>query len=188
MSTTTSLKKCRGGRGHDDALALVEYLMARAGKVEKTNEQIALDLGMLVSRGGGMHQVDGSRFTQARRHVQDGTTGDGKPCSGYRLHYRTSAKGGEFVLIDPSGDLGPHATAIFESVRGWMVREQQHKTENLRQSETFDRLGDHALSRGDKSGYRLCARCSVELERDGTISPATIADLAVWIDEVQSAA
>lgn len=161
MSET--LKKCRKGKTHDDALALVEYLMARGGKVAKTNEAIAIELGMLKKLGGGnLH--------------------------GYRLHYRASGRGGsELTLIDPTGDLGPHANAAIESVRGWMSREAQHHTENQRQIETWERLGDHALAQGDKTGYRICARASVELERDGTVSQATMAEAAVWLNAMDAA-
>jgi hypothetical protein len=179
MSET--LKRCRAGRGHDDALALVEYLIARGGSAQQTNETIAMALQMLVNRGGGNWQVDTSRFVQARNHVKDGTTEDGKPCSGYRLHYRTSARGSELTLIDPVGDLGPHASVAVETIRGWMTRESQHHTENHRQIETVERLGDHALARGDREGYRLCTRMSVELERDGTVSPSTMAEVQVWL-------
>lgn len=186
MSET--LKRCRKGRTHDDALALVEYLMARGGKVAKTNQAIAIDLGMLKNLGGGNLQVDDSRFQQARHHIQDGTV-DGKPCCEYRLHYRASGRAGsELTLIDPTGDLGPHANAAIESVRGWMSRESQHHTENQRQIETWERLGDHALARGDKTGYRICARASVELERDGTVSSDTMAEAAVWLNAMAGAA
>lgn len=175
-----TLKKCRRGGTHDDGLALVEYLMARGGASNKSNEAITIGLGMFVNRGGGMHQVDKARFTQARRHVQDGMDATGAPCCGYRLHYRSSAQGTEFTLIDPTGDLGPHAGAAMESFRGWMTREAQHHTENLRQIETCERLGDHALARGDKVLYRICARGAVEIEQTGTISAATMAEFAVW--------
>jgi hypothetical protein len=160
--------------------------MTRGGKVQKTNEAIAVDLGMLKNLGSGMRQVDGARFTQARHHVQDGIDADDKPCCGYRLHYRAAAKGTEFALIDPTGDLGPHVVATIESVRGWMTREQQHHTENQRQIETWERLGDHALARGDKAGYRICARASVELEAEGTLSDKTMAEAALWVDAVRA--
>jgi hypothetical protein len=182
-----TLRHCRKGRTHDDGLALVEYLMARGGKVEKTNEAITVDLGMLKNLGGGVRQVDGARFTQARHHVQDGTDADGKPCCGYRLHYRSSAKATEFTLIDPTGDLGPHANAAIESVRGWVVREKQHHTENQRQIETWERLGDHALARGDKMGYRVCQRAALDLENDGSVSAHTMAEATVWLDTVRAA-
>lgn len=186
MSITT-LKRCRKGRTHDDGLLLVEYLMARSGKVEKTNEAIAMDLGMLKNLGGGMRKVDAARFVQARNHVKDGTEADGRPCCGYRLHYRSTARHTEFALIDPTGDLGPHLAAAIESVRGWLTREKQHHTENQRQIETWERLGDHALARGDKAGYRICARASVELERDSTVSDKTMAEAAVWTDALRAA-
>ncbi len=184
---TTSLKRCRHGRTHDDGLALVEYIMARGGKVEKTNEAIAAELGMLKNLGNGIRQIDNARFVQARNHVKDGTDPDGSPCCQYRLHYRASGRRTEFALIDPTGDLGPHVIAAIESVRGWMTREAQHKTENARQVETWERLADHALARGDKAGYRICVGAAVELDRDGTVSPKTMAEAAVWIDAIRAA-
>lgn len=184
---TGTLKACRKGRTHDDGLALVEYIMARGGKVEKTNESIAAELGMLKNLGGGVRQIDMSRFTQARNHVKDGTD-DGKPCSGYRLHYRSSGKRTEFALIDPTGDLGSHVIAAIESVRGWMTREAQHKTENSRQVEVWERLGDHALARNDKVGYRICVGAAVDLDRDGTVSNQTMADAALWLDQLKASA
>jgi hypothetical protein len=183
-----TLKQCHKGRTHDDGLQLVEYLMARGGSVRKPNETIAIDLGMLKNLGGGNLQVDGPRFAQARHHVQDGIDADRKPCCGYRLHYRTTVKGSELALIDPTGDLGSHVVATIESVRGWMVREKQHHTENQRQIETWERLGDHALARDDRDGYRICARAAVELEQGGTVSDATMAEAAVWADAVRAAA
>jgi hypothetical protein len=184
---SVTLKKCHKGRTHDDGLQLVEYLMARGGKVEKTTEAIAFDLSMLKHLGGGNLRVDMSRFAQARNHVQDGTDA-GKPCCGYRLHYRSLSKGAEFTLIDPTGDLGPHAGATIASVLGWVAREKQHHTENQRQIETWERLGEHALARGDKVGYRICQRASVELNRDGTVSAATMAEANVWLDALKASA
>lgn len=186
MSDT--LKKCRAGRTHDDALQLVEYIMARGGKVQKSNEAIADDLGMRKNRGGGVRLVDMPRFAQARRHVQDGTSPDGKPCTGYRLHYRSTARDTEFALADSTGDMGSHVVVAIESVRGWLVRERQHQTENHRQIEIWERLGDHALARNDKTGYRICMRAAIELEQDGTVSSKTMADANVWLDALRAAA
>jgi hypothetical protein len=180
VTATTSRKNCRGGRSHTDAKLLVEYIFTHGGSVKKTNEEIAFDLGFVISHGGGMRQVDTSRFVQARNHVKDGVVANA-PCTGYRLHYRTSASGSEYTLIDPSGSLGHHAKAVIETIRGWAVREAQHHTENLRQTETFEALGDHALAQGDKHGYRLCNKASIEIERDGTVSPTTLAEINVWM-------
>lgn len=185
---TEVLRRCRKGRTHEDALALVWYLMEKGGKVSKTNEAIAMDLGMLKNLGGGNLRVDDSRFQQARHHVQDRTE-DEKPCCGYRLHYRASGRrGSELTLIDPTGDLGAHADAAIESVRGWMSRESQHHTENQRQIETWQTLGDHALSRGDKVGYRLCTTAAVDLDQHGTVTSKTMAEVTVWINGMQAAA
>ncbi len=46
-------------------------------------------------------------------------------------------------------------------------------------------LVEYLMARGDKVGYRLCARASVELERDGTVSPATMAEAAVWLTAME---
>jgi hypothetical protein len=175
-----TLKQCRGRQVHADAEALVEYLLARDGRVEQTNEAIALSLNMMLNRGGGHWVVDAGRFVRARNHVKDSVLDD-KPCCGYRLHYRTSARGGELTLIDPTGDLGPHARTAVETIRGWLTRESQHHTENQRQVETVERLGDHALARGDRVGYRLCTRMAVELDRDGSVSAPTMAEVQVWL-------
>jgi hypothetical protein len=179
MTATTMTKRCRRGRVHDDAASLVDHLMSHGGSVAKPNEAIAFDLGFIINRGAGMRQVDMSRFVKARNHVRDGLDGT-SPCCGFRLSYRTSARGSEYALIDPSGNLGSHALVAVETLRGWITREAQHHTENLRQVESFESLGEHALNCGDKVGYRLCAKCAMELERDGTVTPATMAEFMVW--------
>jgi flavin-binding protein dodecin len=183
---TTTRKNCRGGRVHDDALALVEYLLAQGGRVAKTNDSLAFDLSFVINHGGGVRQVDKSRFAQARNHVKDSVRGGG-PCCGYRLHYRSTVRNTEYALIDPNGSLGSHLDAAIETVRGWAVREAQHHTENQRQVETFEVLGDHALSRGDKEGYRICVKAAVELDRDGTVTSNTMADLQVWLSNLMAA-
>jgi hypothetical protein len=66
-----------------------------------------------------------------------------------------------------------------------MSREAQHKTENAREVETWERLGDHALARGDKAGYRICVGAAVELDRDGTVSSKTMAEAAVWVEAIR---
>jgi hypothetical protein len=177
------MKNCHGGRVHDDAAAIVTYLMDHGGRVARTNEGIAFELGMFVNLGGGVRKTDMSRFSKARNHIKDASV-EASPCTGYRLHYRTTVKGSELVLIDPSGDLGDHLWAVVETARGWAVREAQHHTENLRQTEIFERLGEHALNRQDRQGYRLCQKAAMEIERDGTLTPATMADLMVWMDSL----
>lgn len=173
------MKPCRGGRVHDDAVVLTEYLANHGGKVAMSNADLAVTLGFTRKVGAGLVQVDMSRFVQARNHVKDRvTTG---PCTGYTLHYRSSARGTEFALVDPTGSLGSHLTVVVESVRGWLVREEQHRTENRRQTIEFERLGDHALANGDRDGQRLCVKAAVEVENDGFISATTMADLNVWL-------
>ena len=155
MSDT--LKRCHAGRGHNDAVALVEYLLAHGGKVNSTNESIAVALGMRKTLGAG---AVAGRYVPLRSGSQpcEGQHEQREACTGYRLHYRTSGRDGEMYLIDPTGDLADHAGPTIETIRGWMVREAQHHTENQRQVETIMRLGDHALSRGDRIGYRRASR------------------------------
>ena len=180
---------CNGQSGaHQDATHLVEYLLERSGRIEKSNEAVAYDLAMFKGYGGGRYETDMGRYHRARNHIKDGTSPDGKPCVGYRLNYRSTQRGAELTLIDPTGDLGSHAVAAVETIRGWMTREAQHHTENRRQIETVERLGDHALARGDRAGYKLCARMSVEIEREGTVTPQTMADVEVWLAGVKERA
>jgi hypothetical protein len=179
--TAVIRKRCRSGRTHTDALALVEYLLAHGGKVAKSNDGIAFDLGLVINHGGGVRQVDKSRFVQARNHVKDNHDGAGAPCCAYRLHYRATTTGTEYVLIDPTGSLAYHADAALEAVRGWAIREISHHTENQRQIEVFEVLGDHALGQGDKPGYRLCIKAAMEIDSVGTVSSATMGELNVWL-------
>jgi hypothetical protein len=188
MTSGDTLKKCRKRQSHDDAILLVQYLVDRGGIVEKPNEGIAMDLHWMTNRGGGTWQVDIPRLVQARNHVKDGVDDNGKPCCGFRLNYRAAGhnrKGTELTLIDPTGSLGPHVNAVAKTVAGWMSREAQHHTENQREIETVERLGDHALALGDKTGYKLCARMSMEIEDYGTVLPKTMAEVMVWLDSLK---
>lgn len=168
---------------HTDAVALVELLMESGGYMTDSNPEIAMRLGFTTRRGQLM-DIDMGRFYRARNHVRDRVDHDNRPCCGYQLHYR-NVKGREvFALIDPSGDLGEHAYAAVGQLRGWMTRERQHQTENNRQVRTLAELGTHALSRGDKDGYRLCVMGTIDLEEHGTIRPTTMAAMAVWVSSL----
>lgn len=166
---------------HTDAVRIVEHLLDHNGQVVDTQEGIARKLAMFRDHGGGVLRIDTARFHRARNHMRDRVDANGRPCCGFTIHYRKSGPNSHLALIDPSGDLGDHALAAKGLILGWASREKQHKTENLRMTETAELLGDHALALGDKQGYRLMQRVSIELERDGTITAATMADLEVWL-------
>lgn len=165
---------------HSDAQAIVEYLLDRNGHAEDTQGSIARQLGMLRDAGRGIYQVDTGRFHRARNHIRDRVDENGRPCCGYTLHYRRSGPMSDLALVDPGGDLGEHAKAAIATVLGMVSRERQHHTENQRMIETVELLGDHALANEDRQGYRLCQRTSIEIERDGTISPPTMSALELW--------
>lgn len=172
---------------HADAVRIVEYLIDRNGAVEATHEAIARTLGMYRDHGGGVMSVDQKRYGRARNHVRDRIDENGQPCCGYTLEYRRSGKTSILALIDPSGDLGHHATAAIATIRGWVSRERQHHTENQRMLETVELLSDHVLAHKDRDGYRLLQRASIEIERDGTVGPSTMAELNYWLDSLADA-
>ena len=168
---------------HADATRIIEYLIDRDGAVEETQDAIARALAMFRDHGGGVLSVDSARFHRARNHLRDRVAEDGRPCCGYTVNYRRSGNGGSsLTLTDPTGDLGDHASAAIETIRGWASRERQHHTENQRMVEQLELLADHVLANTDRQGYRLLQRTSIEIERDGTVSPTTMAELHVWLD------
>lgn len=165
---------------HADAMSIVELLIEHNGTVDITQDDIARKLNMMKHLQGGISTVDKSRFNRAKNHIQDRDDIDGKPCCGYRIHYRRSGKQSTLSLSDPSGDLGSHIEAAIGSLLGWMSRERQHQTESQRQSRTWESLADDVLANGDKAGYRLLQMAIIDLDRDGTVLPATMAQLQVW--------
>lgn len=169
---------------HADAVGIVEYLLNHNGAVEASQDEIAGKLGFFRDHGGGIFRIDSARFHRARNHIRDRVDAVGKPCCGFTVQYRGSRSESILALIDPSGDLGQHATAAIATVRGWVSRERQHHTENRRAIETFEQLGDHTLARGDRDGYRITQRAVIEIERDGTVSPETMAELEVWLASI----
>jgi len=173
-------------REHTDAVALVEYLIGRNGVVEATHETIARQLGMLRDHGAGLLRVDTGRLHRARNHIRDRVDERGRPCCGYTVHYRRCGPTSTLALIDPTGDVGEHAHAAIGTVRGWVSRERQHHTENQRMMETVELLSDHILARGDRAGYRLMQRVSIEIERDGSVSTSTMAALDGWLTGMAS--
>ena len=178
-------KICRGkSKEHADAGRLVEYLMDEGGSTASSNPDVAAALGF-TRRVGRLIEVDMPRFYKARNHVKDRVwKEDGRPCCGFRLHYREIKGKTHWALIDPTGDFGVLALAAVGDLRGWMTRERQHQTESLRQIVSVEAIADHALTHGDKAGYRLCQTAIIELSDIGTIKPATMAELSVWAEGI----
>lgn len=166
---------------HMDAQALVHFLMDENGSSPLPNGEIALKLGFVTRKGKNI-EVDENRYYRARNHLMERVDADGKPCCHYRVHYRSIDKRNHLALIDPTGDLGEHAVAVLGTVRGFMRTETQRHTENTRMVESFDKLGEHALARHDKDGYRLCQRAIIDISDLGTVKPTTLAELNFWVD------
>ncbi len=177
---------------HRDGVRLVEYLMARGGETIETNAELAGGLDFWIDMGGGHKRIDENRYYRARNHVRDRVEVDGEgnhvgPCCGYQLHYRKDGAKGKSILtlIDPSGDLGSHAAQVIGTIEGWLTRDRQHITEIRRHQASVETLGDHALANGDRDGYRLCQRVSIEIEEFGSIRETTMAELSVWMETVR---
>lgn len=183
-----SASKVCGGttQAHADAVKLVEFLMEQGGAVDLTQDEIARKLDMLKHQSRGIMTIDKSRYNRARNHLADCVGRDARPCCGYRLNYRRSGIQSVLTLVDPSGDLGSHAKASMASLLGWISRERQHHTENRRQVLEFEALADHALANKDKHGYKVLQRAIIDLDRDGTVLPETMAQLQVWATGVTS--
>ena len=175
-------KRCDGvSNEHADALMLVEYLMEHDSSVEATQDEIARKLDMLKHERRGVYAIDTGRYHRARQHLMDRCDGDGKPCCGFRVHYRKSGQYSVLALIDPSGDLGSHAKAAMASIEGYISRKRQHDTEDRRMTETFRAVADHCLSKGDLDGARLMLTASIDIERAGAITPQSMTEIEVWI-------
>lgn len=166
---------------HRDALALVEFLLDYEGSVTDTQDAIARKLGMVVDNGG-MLSLDRGRFHRARQHVHDRCDAGGRPCCGFRLHYRKSGRGGStMALVDPSGDLGSATKAAMASIAGFTSRKRQHDTEDRRMLETFRSVADSALAQGDLEGARVMLTASIDIERQGAVTPQTMAELEAYM-------
>lgn len=174
-------KECKGdSQEHRDALAIVDFIFNEGGSTRLSNPELAQCLGF-TKRYGNVVTVDEGRFYRARNHARDRVDkGSSVPCTGYGLHYRDVKGKPHWALLDPKGKASDLALAGIETLRGWSVREAQHHTENQRQVVTFERLGDQAFANGDKDGYRLCMEAIIELQREGTVSDALMAQLQIW--------
>lgn len=181
QSPTPMGKRCDGtSKVHADAMKIAEFLIENNGTVEIPQDQLAHKLDMLKHEKRGFYLVDKGRFSRARNHLMDSVAADGKPCCGYRVHYRRAGLISTWSLHDPSGGLGAHREGALGNLLGWMSRERQHQTENRRQIGAFDALADDVLRNGDREGYKLLQRAVIELDRDGTVLPETMALLQSW--------
>jgi hypothetical protein len=180
--------RCDGtSKAHADATKIVEFLIDHNGTVDIPQDELARKLDFTKNLRRGLTAIDTGRFSRARNHIMDCVDVDGRPCCGYRIHYRKSGSAGSTLsLADPSGDLGAHAQVSIGSLLGWMSRERQHHTENQRQIHSFETLADHALANSDKHGYKLLQRAVIDLDRDGTVLPETMAQLQVWATGMSS--
>ncbi len=48
-------------------------------------------------------------------------------------------------------------------------------------TETFRAVADHAMSQGDLAGARLMLTASIDVERVGSVTPQTMADVEMWL-------
>lgn len=166
---------------HQDAVVLVEYLMDRHGSCTEPQDVIARQLGMVIDNGG-MLNIDRGRFHRARQHLHDRVDSNGRPCCGFRLHYRKSGRGGStLALIDPSGDLGDATKAAMATVGGFTSRKRQHDTEDRRMLETFRAVADNCLAQGDLDGARAMLMARIDIERHGAVTPQTMAELETYM-------
>lgn len=178
----TTETRCRARGSHDDAVALIDFLLQRGGKTDLPAEKLAEALGW-EQRLGSARMVDMGRFQRARNHVKDGTAKDGQPCTGFRLHYRTSARDNEWMLIDPSGSLDHHREVAVRDLIGDLQQQVAARTINGRRIVAGHAVGDMALQQdpSDVQGYQLMTRYVMEIERFGAASDGTIAEMMVWL-------
>lgn len=174
---------CRARGSHQDALALVQFLLDRGGKSDLTQGNVCQLLGW-EQRVGNTRVLDMPRFQRARNHVKDGLDPDDKPCVGYRLHYRPSTQGNVWMLVDPSGDLDHHREVARRELRGDLQQELSARVVVGRRIETAQQMAEMCLkaSPPDGVGHRLMLTYAVELERFGAVSNATLAELMLWTE------
>lgn len=174
-------KVCRARGSHNDADLLIQYLMARGGHTDETAEAIAQALGW-VRRLGSARVTDRQRFELARNHIKDGITKSGDPCLGFRIHYRTSAKGDEWMLVDPSGGIAHHRQVARAEILGDIQQQVSFRTVNGRRIATAHSMADYCLAATppDTHGYQLMTEYAMEIERFGAVSDVTIAKLMAY--------
>jgi hypothetical protein len=178
---TDTETQCRRRGSHHDGIDLVSYLMASGGKSDRTAAEICEDLGWWRRTGSSSRELDMGRFDRAKNHVKDGTR-DGGPCTGFRVHYRTSARGNEWRLIDPSGSLADHREAARAEILGDIQTQVSYRTINGRRIVTAHSMADFCLAATppDTYGYQLMMQYCVEIENFGAITDKTIAELTAY--------
>ena len=181
----TPRRVCNGkSKVHRDALALVELMFKEGGHVPLVNKDLAFALGFTIRRGSVV-EIDMARFHRARNHTQDGIWKNGKPCCGYRLHYREIRGSTSFVLIDESAGAGEYALAYIAQLLGWLTRLRQRQTEDRRQIVTLEALAGLARQLNDDVGSQICQRAMIELDEFATIKPRTIGEMTSWAQGLQ---
>lgn len=173
-------RKCRGRGSHADALVLVEYILNSGGRTNLTMDQLAQELGW-EQRVGSARVTDLKRLQIARNHVKDGLAKDGKPCTGFRLHYRTSARENEWMLIDPSGGADHQMEIALREIQGDLQQHVAFRTVNGRRASAAHAAAEMFLKAGNTEGYQRMTSLAMEYERFGAPSDQTIAELNLWL-------
>ena len=174
-----SKRPCRGKQSHADAEAIVLFLEAQPDfQTTLPNMQIAARMGWL--RHGGT--VDKGRFRAAMNHLKDSIAADGKPCTGYVVHYRDSGPARALSLIADGVNV---AVLQLEQHRGWLRIDKQRRTENRRHIASLeaDRSVLMATMPGNKwaqDGYDILTRMVMDLDTDGYIRESTLIEYEVW--------
>lgn len=176
-------RRCRARGSHDDAVLLVSHFIEGGGKTEETKEQVLESLGWQRRLSNGLRELDWGRLDRAVNHTKDGRTHDDRPCTGFSLHYRSSAKGSQWMLIDPSGDFQHHLDVLLEQVRGDMQQQVAGRTVNGRRIASAHDAADMCLKADppDHEGYRLMTTYAMELDRFGAVSNDTVAHINAWL-------
>lgn len=177
--------RCRARGSHEDALALVEFVLSSGGKTDMTAEQLAKEMGW-ERRLGLARITDMPRFQRARNHIRDGKASDGKQCTGYSIHYRTSARENVWMLVDPEGDLGHRKEVAAREIAGDVQQQVAFRTVNGRRIATAHSMADMCLhfDPSDVEGYQLMTTYAMELKRFGAPTDVTIAEINVWLQSV----
>lgn len=177
-------RRCRARGSHDDATVLVSYFIERNGRTSETKEQVLEAIGWYRRLPTGLRMLDWGRFERAINHVKDGRAADDRPCTGFSLHYRSSAKGNQWLLIDPSGSFQHHLDVILEELRGDIQQQAAFRTVNGRRIANAEDAAEMCLKAEpmDGEGHRILLSYSMEMKRFGAPSDETIASMNVWLD------
>lgn len=191
MRTLGDIKFCNPNtKEHRDAKALIEFVFeygGNTGEVTIPNEEIVRKLNWMVRHGSGRYSIDGSRYRRARAHAMERIDQNAHPCCGYRLNYRASGQSSVLSLLDPHGRVGHLAAAALASTMGWLARQKQHHTENVRILEQIQALRDWTFGAGDKYGFEILTKAITEVDTTHTITERTVGELHVWAESLAAA-